>query len=262
MTNIDNCTRPLDGAKLCQILTQPMVKFRILGKTGNPEVTNTLFVTATGNNLQIVGDATRRFVLCRQDAKTERPDLRTFTFDALEKARAHRGEFVQAALMVLRAAHVAGDAVPHGRPLAGYGGWCRLVRDALCWLGEADPLTSIETIREQDATLQTHAAVLQLWHEGLGEQPISAQGLIDYATERMVDADVIYRPIDAPCVSNFLHPELREALMGVAGDKGFIDLKRLSYWLRAKHGKPVEGLKIVKATTVRGMHQWKVVKEG
>jgi hypothetical protein len=40
---------------------------------------------ATGNNLQIQGDLTRRILICQLDAGVKRPETRTFTRDPLEK---------------------------------------------------------------------------------------------------------------------------------------------------------------------------------
>ena len=38
-------------------------------------------MTATGNNLVLVGDMTRRALLCRLDPERERPELRRFDSD-------------------------------------------------------------------------------------------------------------------------------------------------------------------------------------
>ncbi len=70
----DNIERPFGSAALCSVLTQLDYKGRILGKSGNIGVpTNALFL-ATGNNLVFVGDISTRAILCRMDAKEERPE--------------------------------------------------------------------------------------------------------------------------------------------------------------------------------------------
>lgn len=75
---IDNCEKPLGGEMLCQMLTQKTVQPRILGKSEAPTLLAGAFVTATGNNLRLVGALTRRAIMFRLDAKIERPELREF----------------------------------------------------------------------------------------------------------------------------------------------------------------------------------------
>ena len=60
-------------------------------------------VTATGNNLILEGDMTRRSVRCELDAKVERPELREFNVQSKTVFRQRRGEFVSAPLTILRA---------------------------------------------------------------------------------------------------------------------------------------------------------------
>ena len=67
-------------------------------------------IFATGNNLVIAGDLTRRCLLGSLDAKVERPELRHFNVDPIEEAHSRRSELVVAALTILRAWHVAQQA--------------------------------------------------------------------------------------------------------------------------------------------------------
>ena len=72
------------------MLTQEMVNIRLLGHSRNIEVPMTSTVFATGNNLIVTDDLTRRTLLCRLDAGVERPELRTFKSNVLKVARAER----------------------------------------------------------------------------------------------------------------------------------------------------------------------------
>ena len=105
---IDNCEAPLGGDFLCQMLTQPVVRARILGRSEAPELPANAMVTATGNNLLLVGDMARRALLCRLDPKCERPELRSFADDPIQLVQADRGRYLNAALTILRAFQVAG----------------------------------------------------------------------------------------------------------------------------------------------------------
>ena len=73
---IDNCEEPLGGELLCQVMTQTSLKVRILGRSLNAEVPSNAATFATGNNLTLEGDMTRRAVRATLDAGVERPELR------------------------------------------------------------------------------------------------------------------------------------------------------------------------------------------
>lgn len=167
---IDNCEEPLGGELLCQTLTQTSLKVRILGKSVNAEVPSNAAVFATGNNLTLEGDMTRRAIRATLDAGVERPELRAFDRDPLAMVTAQRGDYVTAGLTVLRAYHIAGR--PQQRaPLGSFTDWSRWVRDALIWLGEADPCDTMEGIRGADPKLEALTTVLEQWREVIGLSP-------------------------------------------------------------------------------------------
>lgn len=106
--NIDNIERPLKGQVLCQMLTQQMVKIRILGQSKSRDLPSIATIFANGNNLLLSGDLNRRSLLCRLDAKTERPEERIFKRNLTDYIYTNRGEIVKAVLTILRAYHVSG----------------------------------------------------------------------------------------------------------------------------------------------------------
>ncbi len=92
----------------------------------------------------------RRSVVGRLDAGVERPEDREFiTEDPIDTLKRERPRYVAAALTVLRA-FIAAGMPEQARPLGGFAEWSHLVRDALIWLGEPDPLDTMERVREQD----------------------------------------------------------------------------------------------------------------
>ncbi len=101
--SIDNCEHPLGSDLLCQVLTQPSVNIRLLGQSKNVEVLTNATLFATGNNLRLVGDMTRRALISFLDPQVERPELREFAVDPIEQIRRDRGRYVIAALTILRA---------------------------------------------------------------------------------------------------------------------------------------------------------------
>lgn len=247
---LDNCEAGIGGDLLCQIITQEVVRVRALGASVMADVPTNIFVTATGNNLTVVGDMTRRTVLCRIDAGVERPELRVFEMpDPVAQARDRRGELVASALTALRAYVVAGR--PFQKPALGsFEGWSRTVRDALLWLGSADPVGSMEESRRSDPRLLSLMTVLKQWRKAIGFERVTAHDAIECATHK--------RDWPHPC--DFEFPEFREALLSVAGSRGAIDGKRLGAWLGYNKDRVVEGVVIGKGPFRDGITTWQLHK--
>src|SRR5262249_32627566 len=140
----------LESDLLCQILTQPIVKIRILGQSATPECEWRGALFGTGNNIRAVGDMVRRTLTCNLDAKVERPELRKFTFDPIARVSANRGAYIAAAITIVQAYRGAGRPTPSVQPLAGFASWSEAVRYPLLWLGEHDPVESMEAARKYD----------------------------------------------------------------------------------------------------------------
>lgn len=255
---IDNCEAPLGGEFLCAVLTQKTARTRILGRSEAPELPTDALFTATGNNLVLVGDMTRRAVVCRLDPQCERPELRTFASDPLAAIKADRPHFLVAALTALRAYHVAGRPA-QADPLGSFEAWSRTVRDALLWLGLADPVETMDALRDSDPSLDALLAVLSHWWAVIGTEKVSAREIIDRATEQVVAGRI---EGGAPPRPAFRHPDLREALLTVAGDSGAINSRRLGKWLGAQHGRIVEGRRIARLGLSSGNQQWQLQELG
>ena len=140
-----------------------------------------------------------------------------------------------------------------GRPLGSFEEWSRLVRDALVWLGEGDPVDTMERSRTEDPRREALAAVLAQWSAVLGPARVSVKDVIDRATD-------FEHPRSSSDLNrkSFLHPEFREALLTVAGDSGNINGRRLGKWLSANKGKIVNGLRIVGDSTLEGIARYRL----
>jgi hypothetical protein len=239
--SIDNCSNELTSNFLCQALTQEQLKIRLLGYSRhvNVPVTSTFF--ATGNNLVIGNDLTRRTLLCQLDAEVERPELRSFNSNVLEVARADRGKLVCAALTILRAWHVAGTAIGVD-PLGSFEDWSFRIRQALLWLDQLDPCDSIESVRENDPFRAELGTVLMQWKEKLGlNKQHTVQQVIAYAVSDL---------------------DFYGALMAVAASRqgNSISNDRLGRYLARNNGKIIGRLKLKKAGSASGYSLWCVVK--
>jgi hypothetical protein len=206
---IDNCEAPLEGVLINQALTQTRVELRILGLSKAVTARCAALITATGNNLVVKGDLTRRAVIGRLDPKVARPELRQFDYDPIADAKGNRGELVVAALTVLHAYAIAGR--PNRPPrLQSFEKWSDSVRGALIWLDAGDPTATMDRLRKRDPVLASLTAVLHAWRAAFAFEPVTVRKAIDAADEK---------------------PQLRDALMAVAGRSGKIDARALGSWL-------------------------------
>ena len=135
------------------------------------------------------------------DARVERPELREFEFDPIDRVVQNRGACVAACLTIAGAYRAAG-APKLCRPLGSYGEWSDAVRAPLIWLGEADPVDSMETAREEAPEL---AAILELFAQlpdHFGDRGWTTAELIKIACERPFSG-VNWTPFVGPWVVGF-----------------------------------------------------------
>lgn len=229
--SIDNVNGNLGGDLLCQMVERPIVGVRPLGVSKIVKIENRACVFATGNNIHLVGDMTRRVIVCALDPQTERPELRKFKSDPFAMVMADRGKYIAAALTICRAYAVAGYP-DQCRPLASFGDWSKVVRSALVWLGCADPVITMEAARAEDPEISDLKTLLHAWHGVVGSSRVSCADIINRSAEQAFGT------------GNYSYPELRQALKDVAEDrKGEISPRRLGKYLAAKKGRIVDCLR-------------------
>ncbi|MGJ5088501.1 DNA-primase RepB domain-containing protein [Bradyrhizobium sp. HKCCYLRH1065] len=155
--SLNNLTTDLDSALLCQIVSEGVIKIRPFGKNDQtiPCDCRGTTVFANGNNIRMVGDLVRRTLTCRLDAKTDEPEKRQFAFDPIERVKSNRGAYLAAAFTIARAYMAAGrpsqaTAASIAASVAGFDGWRRFVQLPLVWLGQDDPVKSMEDARAMD----------------------------------------------------------------------------------------------------------------
>jgi hypothetical protein len=235
IVSLDNVTYDLGGELLCQITERPVVRIRVLGRSEMPDCECHTAVFATGNNIGFAGDMVRRGLMCDLEALEERPELRAFQCDAIERANADRAEYVAAALTIVRAYLAAGAPSVCG-PFGSYSAWSTMVRSPLVWLGEPDPIESMEEIRAEDPELTNIREFFSLWPDYmLLDAPYTTARIIEIANEQ------------AP--TNFNTPWLKSFLLKVAAAKGKgseVSPERLGWWLRRISGRVVNKHRLVR----------------
>jgi hypothetical protein len=238
LISIDNVTGDLGGEALCQAVERPSLRMRILGlsKLAQIEARGTTFF-ATGNNLVVYGDMTRRVITARLDARLERPEYRDFKGDPVAKVQANRGAYIAAVLTICRAYFVAGRPNPAPR-LASFEGWSDTVRSALIWLGKADPVGSMELQRDLDPKHIERSAMLTAWAEAIGvghDKRLTLAKAIEVAK---------------------VHEDLQEAIQLVTNKKQGVDPRSLGLWLRDNRGAVVGNRRFESYANSKGGSLW------
>jgi hypothetical protein len=178
--------------------------------------------------------------------------MREFEKDPVDQAKLLRPQLVAAALTIFCAYESAGS--PSGMaPLGSFKDWSRRVRDAMIWLGAADPVASLEEVRSLDPKLEAMSVVIAQVDEVLCGKTFTVPELVKLATESST-APGLFK-IVAP---QFKRPELREALLTVAGGNNKISGLLLGRWLAAQKGRIVNGLSIEHVGTRQGYAVWEI----
>ncbi|MGL5059089.1 MAG: toprim domain-containing protein [Microcoleus sp.] len=139
------------GSIIESLLTKPEYPGRILGASKMVFPSTKTLVMANGNNLTISRDMVRRSILTRLDCGVERPqDIDYEVKDIFSHAKQARGLLFPAAITILQAFMLSKEMDESRSKLNGFEAWDRLVRGALLWLGEADPVKSQQTLEEDD----------------------------------------------------------------------------------------------------------------
>jgi bifunctional DNA primase/polymerase-like protein len=237
---IDNCDVPLQGDFLCSMLTQEVVQARILGLSERVVLPSTAFVEATGNNLVIAGDMTRRSVLCRMDAGCERPDEREFSFDCQEELMAARPEFVVAGLTALRA-YVLAKKKPKLRPMGSFEDW-DWIRGTLVWLDYADPADTRAEITANDPKKNELIEVMDAWDAVYADRSVSVAE---------IDNDGTNGPIASAAT------RLHHLLLEATGKREWSG-KSVGWWLRNRKDRVVAG-RCFKCREERGQQSWQLM---
>ncbi len=250
IANIDNVSRSLVSDKLCQVLCEPVVGSRILGRSEAPKLPPRTLWTATGNNLTISGDLTRRVLVCALDAGVERPEQRRFAFDPPRLVGERRAELLTAALTILRSYIAAGRPAVTGAVFGSFEAWTRTVRDPLVWLGLSDPVATVEAARASDERLSSFLALAAAWKDTFGlHQSNTASEAIELA-----------QSIDDK--GNRRRPELFSAIEAVARSRGALDARRLGMFIAQHAGRLAGGMFFRKSLYSKGSLTWELKSKG
>ncbi len=237
----DNVDHTIGGSAINNFLTAPIFKDRILGVSQSEALPNSAMFLATGNNIRVEGDAARRFVVCRIDAKVEQPYLREFTFDPLQRVIANRVDLVIAALTLIRGYIAVGSPRMARGNTASFEDWDTLVRQTVCWVASAidlgigfdDPMKTVEKNAATDPQKGALHSLLERWHVYLGDaEKTSAEVFSASQTD-----DLSMGSEETP------KKELADAIGGLSSSEGsYMNAHRLGQYLGKHEDEIVGGL--------------------
>ena len=187
VVNLDNLEEPLQGAALCSALSQTSYSDRLLQYSRTISVSTCCTWMATGNNLQVIGDITRRCIPCRLDAQCEHPEEREFKRDLYDWIPRHRSQLVTAGLTILRAYLAAGKPKQPMKALGGFEDWSNTVRAALIWLGEADPNVGRAEFENADPDRLKLRALMTAWYATFKSAGATSKEAVAKANETRIN---------------------------------------------------------------------------
>lgn len=169
MVLIDNISKPLGGASLDAVLTATTWTDRILGESRIVTFPWLAVLVATGNNVQLGADTSRRTVYIRLQSPLENPEERAdFRHaDIASFVRNNRSTLLAAVFTIARGFIQAGrPRHPGVAPWGSFEAWDRQIRHMLLWAGLADPgETRRELTRFADQGVSALSQLLGAWEQ-------------------------------------------------------------------------------------------------
>lgn len=244
---IDNIIGTLGCASLDAALTSTIWKDRILGKSEIVTMPLKVSWLATGNNVILAADTSRRVCHIRLESPEERPEERSGFQNPhlLRFVKSHRAELVTACLTILAAYCKAGRPDQKLKPWGSFDGWSSLVRNAVVWCGLPDPgETRRELVERSDVQAGALRSLVEQWH------------IIDPDGEGLLTAEILRR-LDS---SEFECDELKSSVFELCeSSRGKPPTTRsLGNKLRHLRGRVIGG-KALDCVPARMGQRWQVV---
>lgn len=234
----DNVVEAVKGtAALCSFVTAARYSSRVLGVSENQEVVNRALLLMTANNPRIEGDACRRVIRVRIDARMEHPSLRAFDIEPESFVLDHRSQLWAAALTLLRGFQSRGAPKQTKDTAGSFETWDAMVRQCVIWLDAqgfagvklGDPYRSAVENLDNDPVKDVVSDVLRRLHQLAGSQWMTPGKVLEVLMD---------------------DSEGRSALEGI-DPKGNVNAIRLGFWLKRHVDEWVAGLRLA---TQRNAH--------
>ncbi|TXL63880.1 PriCT-2 domain-containing protein [Zeimonas arvi] len=170
------------SATLASIMTSSSYRDRRLGVSEEVDVrTETLWVI-TGNNLQLGADEITRWMVCRLEPKTSRPEEREFrNGDVVGAVRRARVQIIRDIVGIVAGYLASGASVGDGKSTR-FKEWDRLVRLPIIWAGGADVTEVFRQNREQSPDEMSKVGVLSAIRDLVGDDEFYPTDVVSWLT--------------------------------------------------------------------------------
>jgi hypothetical protein len=168
----------LGGSPLQSATTEPMLDGRVLGKTEAVSFPNRFTFMATGINLRLSQEMSRRVLPIRQEPQTDRPNARVFRRELKPHVREHLVALICDAITILRAFLLARPTVDL-RPWGSYEAWSGVVRAPVAWVSDVDvaPLVTPSDVGSDE--LDAIRALMGAWRQTFGDRVVTTTDICE-----------------------------------------------------------------------------------
>ena len=250
----DNVDVAVASPVLAVISTGSVFSARVLGLSMNASVPTKVVISMNGNNLQVIGDLTRRILISRLDPPCERPAEREFEFNPVDEVRSMRSDYVLSALNVMSAYRCSAQRVSV-KPFGSFEDWSRLVREPLVWLGMPDPCDSIRVLEESDPERGQLRSMLKAVNDSLAKRPFKVAELLSYAKKAQHQAELGSSVVRFDAEQRL---GLAEALHAVCERRGELSAGALGKWLLRMNGRIEGGMRFVRVRQTSIASIWQI----
>lgn len=258
--------RPFGGGPIDRVITaRDEVELRVLGATKVLTMPWRALVMATGNNMSLYGDTSRRVLVARLEPTEESPEHRTkFKHDdLLGWIRSQRPRMVSAALLILRAYWCAGRPDMGCARWGSFEEWSRIIPNAIRFAGGSDPMGARPELEEEvDNELRSIRCIINRLREIQGDDWFRISSVIEllYKCERPRDKE---GNLEADGLE-----DLRDSIEMLVGRRGMKfegrstapDPVELGKRLGAFKGRIIGGLRLVTRSGGGGVMRWRIEK--
>jgi len=221
----------LGGDALCAVLSSPAYIDRELGFSRTRTVSTRTLVAATGNNLKLASDITRRALMITLDARCEQPELRKFDKNFVQICREQRPAIVKSILTILSAYHTAERQNVGNVRMGTFEMFSDEVCRPLVWLGMPDPVLG-QAKADVDEGVAGLGELLHIWRWEIGEN-------------RVTTADILKRT----GVAEWFRCEFE--------DKGGVTGRKVGRLLAKYAGRIIDGCRIVNDGNIHRAVVWR-----
>jgi hypothetical protein len=251
----DNLDGHFGNAVLDAALAATSWKDRLLGVNRTASAPIYLTWYATGNNVAIAADTSRRTCHIRMESDRERPEERTGFRrpNLLAWVGEHRQRLLAAALTILRGYIVAGRPDMRLPAWGSFEGWSAIVRSSIVWAGMPDAgETRIVLQDSADVVAEHFGVILDCWQKmDPQQQGLTAAQVIDVLKPKAKAGSTMTQTTPPP----EWHNDFRDAIEGLLGK---LDSRMLGNKLRQYRRRVFGGLYLDHAGKAHQAIRWAI----